>query len=159
MYVNQIMKRLVHTIRAEATVEQASCQMRDENIGFLPVVEEAGLVEMHTNPDIVRNIGFLPAVEEAVLLGVLTDRDIVVRAIASGKDPKTTPVSEVMTQQFAVCYQDNEISEAASIMEQNKVRRLFVMSHEGHTVGVLSLDDISGADPRLTGEALHAITE
>lgn len=159
MQVREIMVRLVHTIRAEATVEQASCQMRDENIGFLPVVEEAGLVEMHTSQDIVEKIGFLPAVEEAALAGVLTDRDIVVRGIASGKDPKATQVSEIMTQQFAVCHEDDDISEAVAVMEQKKVRRLFALNRDGHPVGVLSLDDISAADTRLPGEVLRAINE
>ncbi len=159
MQVREIMARLVHTIRAEASLEQASCHMRDENIGFLPVVEEGGLVKMHTSRDIIENIGFLPAVEEAALVGVLTDRDIVVRAIASRKDPRTTPVSEIMTQRFAVCYEDDDISEAAAVMEQKRVRRLFVLNREGHTVGVLSLDDISAVDTRLSGEALRAINE
>ena len=159
MRVRETMTRLVHTIRAEATLEQASCHMRDENIGFLPVVEESGLVEMHTNEDIVEKIGFLPAVEEAVLVGVLTDRDIVVRAIASGKDPRTTPVSEIMTQHFAICYEEDDIAEAAVVMQEKKVRRLFVLNRGGHTVGVVSLDDISAADTRLSGEVLQAITE
>jgi len=159
MQVTEIMRRLVHTIQAEATLEQASFHMRDENIGFLPVVEEAGLVEMHASREVIENIGFLPAVEEAVLVGVITDRDIVVRAIASGKDPRTTPVSEIMTQRFAVCHENDDISEAAAIMERKKVRRLFVLNREGHTAGILSLDDISVADTRLSGEVLHSITE
>jgi CBS domain-containing protein len=159
MQVREIMARLVHTIRAEATVEQASCHMRDEKIGFLPVVEEAGLVEMHVSRDIIENIGFLPAVEEAVLVGVLTDRDIVVRAVASGKDPTTTRVSAIMTQHFAVCYADDDIAEAAAIMEQKKVRRLFALDRKGHTAGVLSVDDISAVDTRLSGEALRAINK
>ena len=159
MQVSEIMARLVHTIQAEATVEQAACHMHDENIGFLPVVEEAGLVEMHLSREFLENVGFLPAVEEAVIVGVLTDRDIVVRAIASGKDPKSTRVSEIMTQQFAVCHEDDDISTAADVMEQKKVRRLFVLNREGHTAGVLSLDDISATDAGLTGEVLQAITE
>lgn len=158
MQVHEIMARLVHTIRAEATLEQASRHMRDENIGFLPVVEEAGLVEMHISRELIAKIGFLPAVEEAVLVGVLTDRDIVVRAIAAGKDPTTTAVSEIMTQHFAVCHEDDDIAEAAAVMEQKKVRRLFALNREGHPVGILSLDDISAADSRLSGETLQAIT-
>ncbi len=159
MQVSEIMERLVHTIQAGATLAQASRHMRDENIGFLPVVEEAGLVETHVSREILENIGHIPAVEEAILVGVLTDRDIVVRGIASGKNPDTTPVSEIMTQRFAVCHEHDDISEAAAIMEQKKVRRLFALNQEGHTVGILSIDDISAADTRLSGEVLHVITE
>jgi CBS domain-containing protein len=41
MKVSEIMSQLVHTIRAEATLEQASRLLRDEDIGCLPAVEEA----------------------------------------------------------------------------------------------------------------------
>ena len=43
----------------------------------------------------------------------LTDRDIVVGGIASGKDPKTTPVSEVMNHDFTCCHEDDDIAQAA----------------------------------------------
>ena len=159
MQVSEIMARLVHTIRAEATVEQASCHMRDENIGFLPVVEDA-LVEMaHIKQGLVEKIGFLPMVEEAVLVGVLTDRDIVVRAVASGKDPRTTPVSAIMTQDFACCHEDDDISEAAAVMEQRKVRRVFALNRQEQVVGILSRGDISAAHTGVSGEALQTITE
>jgi CBS domain-containing protein len=158
MQVREIMARLVHTIRAEASVEQASRHMRDENIGFLPVVEEGGLVEMNLSPDLVEKIGFLPAVEAAIVVGVLTDRDIVVRAIAAGKNPKTTAVSEIMTQHFAVCHEEDDLAEAAAVMEQHKVRRLIALNRQGCPVGILSIDDISAADTPLSGEASEAIT-
>jgi CBS domain-containing protein len=100
MQVSEIMKRLVDTIRAEGTLEQASGYLRDENIGCLPVVEEALVKETHLKQDVAEKIGFVPIVEEDVVVGVLTERDIVVRAIASGKEPKTTPVSEIMNHDF-----------------------------------------------------------
>lgn len=159
MQIREIMKRLIHTVNAEATLEQASCYMRDENIGFLPVVAEVGLVEMNASREIIESIGFLPIVEEAALVGVVTDRDIVVRAIASGMDPGSTPVSEIMTNCFAVCHEGDDIADAAMVMEQKKVRRLFVLDREGHTVGVVSIDDISSAEPRLSGEVLQTINE
>lgn len=159
MQIKEIMKRLIHTVNAEATLEQASCYMRDENIGFLPVVAEAGLVETNTSREIIDNIGFLPIVEEAAVVGAVTDRDIVVRAIASGMDPVSTPVSEIMTKRFAVCHEGDDIADAALAMEQKKVRRLIVLNREGQTVGVVSIDDISSAVPRLSGEVLQTINE
>jgi CBS domain-containing protein len=159
MQVSEVMVRLVHTTKAEATLQHASCQMRDAETGFLPVVAEVGLVKTQTNQDMVKTIGFEPIVKEAVVVGVLTDRDIVVRAIASGMDPKKTPVSKVMSQHFAVCHEDDDIVEAANVMEQKKVRRLVALNRVGHTVGVLSLDDISAAKPCLSGEVLQEITD
>ena len=147
MQASEIMKRLVHTIRAESTIEQASRYLRDENIGCLPVVEEALVKETHLKQDVAKKIGFVPIVEDDVVVGMLIDRDIVVGAIASGKEPKTTPVSEIMNHDFTCCYGDDDISEAAAAMEQIRVRCLFVLDREENVVGVLSIDDISAVGP------------
>jgi CBS domain-containing protein len=159
MKVSEIMSQLVHTIRAENTLEQASRLLRDEDIGCLPVVEEALVKETHLKRNVLEKIGFTPVVEEEIVVGVLTDRDIVVRAIASGMDPKTTPVSEVMNHDFTCCQEDDDVSQAAAAMEAKKVRRLFVLDGDEHVMGVLSLDDISAVDPLVSGEVLQAIAE
>ena len=157
MRVREIMTQLVHTLRAEATLEQASRQLRDQNIGCAPVVEEALVKETHLKRDVLNKIGFTPVVEEDVVVGVLTDRDIVVRGIASGKDPKSTPVSEVMNHDFTCCHADDDISQAAAAMEEKKVRRLFVLDRDEHVMGVLSLHDVAAVDPLVTGEVLQAM--
>ena len=157
MRVREIMTQLVHTIRAEASLEQASRQLRDGNIGCAPVVEEALVEETHLKQDVLEKIGFTPVVEQDVVVGVLTDRDIVVGGIASGKDPKTTPVSEVMNHDFTCCHADDDVSQAAVAMEEKKVRRLFVLDRDEHVMGVLSLHDISAVDPLVTGEVLQAM--
>jgi len=159
MKVSGIMKQLVHTIRAEATVEQASRLLRDENIGCAPVVEEALVKQTHLKQNVLEKIGFAPVVEEDVVVGVLTDRDIVVCAVASGKDPKSTPVSQVMNHDFTCCHEDDDVAAATAAMEEKKVRRLFVLDRDEHVIGVLSLRDIAAVDPAATGEVLHAIAE
>ena len=159
MQVREIMKSLVHTIRAEANLEQASCKMRDEDIGCLPVVEEALVKKTHLKRNVIEKIGFVPIVAEDVVVGVLTDRDIVVRAVASGMNPNATPVSEVMNHDFTCCHEDDEVSEAAAAMEEKMVRRLFVLDHEEHVMGVLSLDDISTVDALAAGKVLQEISE
>lgn len=157
MRVREIMTQLVHTIRAEATLEQASRLLRDQNIGCAPVVEEALVKETHLKRDVLEKIGFTPIVEEEVVVGVLTDRDIVVGGIASGKDPKITPVSQIMNHDFTCCHADDDISQAAAAMEEKKVRRLFVLDRDEHVMGVLSLHDVSAVDPLTTGEVLQAM--
>jgi len=157
MKVREIMTQLVHTIRAETTLEQASRQLRDHNIGCAPVVEEAWVEETHLKRDVLEKIGFTPVVEQDVVVGVLTDRDIVVGGIASGKDPRTTPVSEVMNHDFTCCHEDDDLSQAAAAMEKKKVRRLFVLDRDERVMGVLSLHDIAAVDPLATGEVLHGM--
>lgn len=135
MQISQIMTPMVHKIQAENTLDQASRYMRDEDVGFLPVMDQQNLV------------------------GTLTDRDIVVRAIAAEKDPKATAVAEIMTREPAYCHEDDDTAKAVGVMEQRKVRRLLVLDPREQVVGVVSIGDISAADPSLTGEALQRITE
>ena len=107
--------------------------------------------------DVLEKIGFTPVVEEEVIVGVLTDRDIVVNGIASGRDPKTTSVAEIMNHDFTCCHEDDDVSQAAASMQEKKVRRLFVLDSNEHVMGVLSLHDIADVDPLLTGEVLHVM--
>jgi len=105
-----------------------------------------------------QNIGALPVVERGKLIGMLTDRDIVIRAIGANKDLSTTNVRDVMSEECFWCAENEELDDAVRIMEQNKVRRLPVMSDERDVVGMLSLEDIAVHAPAsLTGEVLKAV--
>jgi CBS domain-containing protein len=157
MQVSEMMNRLVHTIRADATLEQAAREMRDKRIGFLPVVEEAMVAGTHLKQAVLDEIGAVPAVEKEIVVGVLTDRDIVVRAVASGTQPTTTRVAEIMNPDYARCYQDNEVAEAIALMDQRQVRRLIVLDREEEVAGVLSVSDISATDACASGEILQAL--
>jgi CBS domain-containing protein len=52
------------------------------------------------------------------LVGMLTDRDITVRAVAAGRDPLTTLVRDVMTPDVVYGFEDQEVEDAARLMEQ-----------------------------------------
>ena len=70
------------------------------------------------------------------LVGILTDRDLAVRAVADGRDPKSTTVEEIMTRQIACCFEDQDIEEAERVMEKNQIRRLPVLDHDNRIVGI-----------------------
>ena len=143
--VNEIMRRIVHTIRIEDTLDIASKHLANENISLLPVVDREPVEEYHLTKEALENIGFLPLIEEDVLVGVITTRDIVVRAIANGKDPRTTPVAEIMTTDFACCNENDDIADALSMMERRKVRRLFALDSQKRVAGIVSRHDIFAA--------------
>jgi CBS domain-containing protein len=104
------------------------------------------------------NIGFLVVYDVPTgVVGVITDRDITVRAVAEGLDPASTQVREAMTTHVASCYDDDDLEDAAWLMERKAVRRLVVLNRAHELVGVLSLDDVAralGAE-RLAGHVLH----
>src|SRR5687767_5744015 len=86
--------------------------------------------------------GAMPVGEGDRLVGMATDRHIAVRGVAEGLGPDT-PVRQVMTEDLVYCYDDDAVESAASMMSDAQVRRLPVVSREGHRlVGIVSLGDI-----------------
>ena len=106
------------------------------------------------------NIGAMPICgEDDRLKGMVTDRDIVVKIVAKGMDPSSTPVSELATQDEVVTIgADDPIDEALRTMASHKVRRLPVI--DGHElVGIVSQADIAtNIDEEKVGDLVEAIS-
>lgn len=136
MKVNEVMTYGVDYVRPEDTLKDVARKMRDKNEGVIPVFQG------EDNP-----------------VGLVTDRDITVRAIAEGKDPGATKVSEVMTPEVIFCTEDMDLEQAAHIMEYKKIRRLLVKDEQKHVTGMLSIGDIATSSPKeLAGEVLKEVT-
>ena len=106
------------------------------------------------------DVGAMPICgEDDRLKGMVTDRDIVVKILAEGKDPSSTPVSELATQDEVVTIgADDPIDEALRTMASHKVRRLPVI--DGHElVGIVSQADIAtNIDEEKVGDLVEAIS-
>lgn len=98
--------------------------MREEHVGCVIVVEPG-----------VREGTFRP-------VGVVTDRDIVVAVLAKGIDPKTLKVSDVMSREIVVAFEEESVGAALRKMRNIGVRRLPVVTGPHELIGVISLDDI-----------------
>ncbi|HLY07629.1 MAG TPA: CBS domain-containing protein [Rhizomicrobium sp.] len=119
MKIAEVMTRGVDLTDPDATLQEAAMTMAEDDVGFLPVGENDRVV------------------------GMITDRDIAVRAVAAGRDPKTTRVREVMTDRVLYCFEDEEIEMAAESMSRDHVRRLPIVNRRKRLVGVVSLGDIA----------------
>src|SRR3954471_10015125 len=75
------------------------------------------------------DVGAMPICgEDDRLKGMITDRDIVVKVLAQGKDPSSTRVGELATQDEVVTIgADDSVEEALRTMTDHKVRRLPVI--------------------------------
>jgi CBS domain-containing protein len=107
------------------------------------------------------DIGPLPVCEDNRLIGMLTDRDITVRAVAAGRDPVTTLVRDVMTPDIVYGLDDQDIADAARLMEQYQIRRLPVLNRNKQLVGMVALGDLAvhpGARP-MAAEVLEQVSE
>ncbi|MFW5883366.1 MAG: CBS domain-containing protein [Verrucomicrobiota bacterium] len=89
------------------------------------------------------DIGLIPIGDGNKLQGMLTDRDITVRAVAEGKNPQTTSVSEVMSGEVFYCFEDQELEDAVETMEKQQVRRLIILDRDKMMTGVVSLGDLA----------------
>lgn len=101
------------------TLEVAARQMRDQNVGALPVCGE-----------------------DNRLKGMVTDRDIIVKCLAEGQDPKTMKASDLAEGKPVTIGADDSIDQALQTMKEHKVRRLPVI--DGHDlVGMLAQADVA----------------
>lgn len=106
------------------------------------------------------DVGSLPICDDDRLTGMITDRDIVLRAVAQGRDPRSTTVREVMSGSIAFITEDDDVEKATRLFEAKRIRRLPVLTREKRLVGIVSLGDLAvNAGAGLGGEALKEISE
>lgn len=106
------------------------------------------------------DVGALPICDNDRLAGIVTDRDLAIRGVAEGRDPRSTPVRAVMSPHLAYIFDDQEIEEAARLMEVKQIRRLPVLNRAKRLVGIVSLGDIAvETGVTLSGEALKEISQ
>jgi CBS domain-containing protein len=89
-----------------------------------------------------RAIGDVVVLDDGKLRGILTDRDVVVRAVAAERDPRTTRVGDVVSDDMVTVAPTETIDRAVELMREKAVRRLPVVEN-GRPVGVVSLGDLA----------------
>ncbi|MGP0058853.1 MAG: CBS domain-containing protein [Beijerinckiaceae bacterium] len=105
------------------------------------------------------DIGAIPIGESDKLVGMVTDRDLCLRALADGKDPDKLTARDVMTAGIIWCRDNEDVEEAADLMERKRVRRLPVIDDNKRMVGILSLGDVShAAGLKVAGELTKAVS-
>ena len=119
-----------------------------------------------TTADAARNmknldVGAIPVCEGENLLGMVTDRDLVLRVMADGRNPLEAKVGEVMTPGLYFCYDDEEVETAAALMSEKQIRRLPVLSRTQRLVGIVSLGDLAvdALTTQTSGAVLHNVSD
>jgi CBS domain-containing protein len=119
MKCQEIMKRDVEFVLEDSPVLDAARRMRDANIGFLPVSDQANKI-----------------------VGTLTDRDITIRVAAENRPPASVRAAEVMSRDVVTCRPGSSLEEAERLMGLNQKSRIVITNDEGILEGVISLSDI-----------------
>jgi CBS domain-containing protein len=101
-----------------ATVIEAAHVMRDKNIGDVIVLDDCNVC------------------------GIVTDRDIVVRALATGGEPKSIKLGDICSKELTTVSPDSKLGEAIQIMREKALRRMPVLDND-KPVGIVSLGDLA----------------
>jgi len=116
-----VAKQKVLTASAKTTVEQAARLMERGEVGTVLVVEKGRMI------------------------GIFTERDALFRVLAAGRDPRTTPLSEVMTHDPQSIHPDKAFGHAMLMMYEGGFRHVPVVEN-GHPLGVVSARDALGPE-------------
>jgi CBS domain-containing protein len=116
--VRDIMSKKVISLAPNASVQEAAEKMKDQDVGAVVVVDGSKV------------------------RGIVTDRDIVVRAVAEGRDPSETGLSEVWSADMTTVSPDDDLNRAVKLMRDKALRRLPVVD-SGKPVGIVSLGDLA----------------
>ena len=122
MKVKECMCNKVFSCTPSTTVYDVAKLMQQNHVGCIPVCDN-----------------------QKCMVGIITDRDLVLRGIASNKDAKQTPVSEIMTTNVCTCQPNDDMQQAQNKMGQEQIRRLPVIEN-GQVVGMLTMGNLAQND-------------
>ena len=132
-----IMSKDVHVIAPSTTVQEAAQQMKQQDVGALPICDGQKLV------------------------GMVTDRDITIRAVAKASDPRATKVTDIMSGDVVWCYDDASVEEVARTMEAKQLRRMPIIDHDKRLVGIVALADVatSRTSPETKAQGVAGVSQ
>jgi len=136
MLVKDVMSKKPEYLAPDSTLQKAAEEMFRQDFGIIPIGENDRLV------------------------GMVSDRDIALRAVAKGKDPKSTSVKEVMSKKVLYCFEDDDIASAVNNMCKQQIRRLVVLNKDKRMTGMLSVADIvtKSNDDKLCSKLIKAVS-
>ncbi len=123
MRCETVMKQEVLYALPSDSTQRAALVMREENIGFLPVCDEAGCV-----------------------VGTITDRDLAIRVCAAGSPAGEVRVGDVMSLDVIACRPEDQLTHAEQLMADHCKSRILILDEASHLLGVISLTDVVKRD-------------
>lgn len=118
------------TCPPDTTVFDAVTQMAEKNFGSIFITDS-----------------------DNCILGVMTERDIFRRVIGESRDPRTTPVSAVMTIDIRMAREDDDVLGWLQVMSNERFRRLPIVDENKRLVAVMSQGDfVAYTWPQLLGQ-------
>ncbi len=108
----------VHTLLAEASLEEAARELTQRKVGALVVLDSRGGV-----------------------IGVLSERDVVREVARRGPAALADPVGSAMSREVVTARPTETVDEGLGRMTDRRIRHLPVLA-EGELVGIVSIGDL-----------------
>jgi CBS domain-containing protein len=140
MICSEIMTKNPEYCLPSDTVLKAAQLMKSEDVGPIPIVAD--------------NDG-------RKLTGIVTDRDLAIKVIAEARDPNTTRLEDVMSDNVVSCNENDDVNKVLKLMEDNQVRRIPVVGHNDQLLGIIAQADVATrlGQPGTTGHVVEQISE
>lgn len=110
--------RTVCTVPSHVTVADAVAEMNRQRIGSIVVMNDTAIA------------------------GIFTERDVLTRVVAGSLDPKTTPVTTVMSSNVLTIEPNTTVQQVMDIFAERRCRHLPVVEG-GRLRGLISIGDVS----------------
>ena len=123
----------VHTISGSATVQEAAIEMNRHKVGALVVLS-------HDRID-----------------GIFTERDVLRRIVAGQRNPATTLVEQVMTENVVCCHEKTTLDEARRVFKNRRIRHLPVLNEQRRLVGMISIGDLNAFKADNHEKTIHSL--
>lgn len=139
MKVKELMTKKPECATPDMDLSKVAKLMADHNVGAIPVIDDKNSMKV---------------------VGMVTDRDIATRAVAQGKNPLQMKAMDVMSKPVVTIKQDDDVREAAQMMEKNMVRRIPVVDENDRICGMVAQADIAlmGSD-RMTANVVESVSK
>jgi CBS domain-containing protein len=109
----------VHTLSAEATLEQAAKELNSKKVGALVVLDDGG-----------------------GLLGVLSERDVVREVAQRGAASLGDTIGAVMSRGVITAADQESVDDGLARMTDRRIRHLPVVDRGGRLIGIVSIGDL-----------------
>jgi CBS domain-containing protein len=140
MQCSEIMTRNPECCLPSDTVITAAQLMKSEDVGPIPIVADK---------------------DGKRLTGIITDRDLAIKVIAEARDPNTTRLEDVMSDDVVCCKETDDVDDVLKLMEENQVRRIPVVGKNDQLLGIIAQADVATrlGQPGKTGRVVEQISE
>ena len=121
-------------------VMKAAQLMKSEDVGPIPIVKNK---------------------DDKKLAGIITDRDLAIKVVAEARDPKTTPVEQVMTEDVVTCEANDDLQKALRLMQDYQIRRIPVVDKSDHLLGIIAQADVATrlGSPQTVGRVVEQVSQ